>query len=83
MRFKEQLIIVGIFGRQVLEHSLPLVARLIEERTEHLKSQLQKVFAHTYSISDSAQTVNLFEDLHWLLLVTGEIVTKVMSMKIF
>jgi hypothetical protein len=58
VRFKEQLIIVGIFGRQVLEHSLPLVARLIEERTEHLKSQLQKVFAHTYSISDSAQTVN-------------------------
>jgi hypothetical protein len=79
VRFKEQLIIVGIFGRQVLEHSLPLVARLIEERTEHLKSQLQKVFAHTYSISDSAQTVNLFEDLHWLLLVTGEVTANVLS----
>jgi hypothetical protein len=79
VRFKEQLIIVGIFGRQVLEHSLPLVARLIEERTEHLKSQLQKVFAHTYSISDSAQTVNLFEDLHWLLLVTGKVAVNLLS----
>ncbi|XP_059487994.1 exportin-4-like [Neocloeon triangulifer] len=76
VRFKEQLIIIGIFGRQVLEHSLPLVAKLIEERTEQLKSQLQKVFSQSYTISDSAQTVNLFEDLHWLLLVTGHLVAQ-------
>ncbi|CAB3362620.1 Hypothetical predicted protein [Cloeon dipterum] len=76
VRFKEQLIIIGIFGRQVLEHSLPLVAKLIEERTERLQSQLQRVFAQTYSISDSTQTVNLFEDLHWLLLVTGHLVAQ-------
>ncbi|KAF4517549.1 hypothetical protein B566_EDAN005113 [Ephemera danica] len=74
IRFREQLIIIGLIGRQVLGHTLQVIARLLEERTERLRNQLQKAAAQNYSISDSSTTLSLFEDLHWLLLIAGHLV---------
>lgn len=76
VRFKEQLIIVGMFGREVLGHSLPILSKLLEDKTTILCGQLQKMFSSTNSgtekmtISDSCILENVFEDIHWILLIS-------------
>ncbi|XP_062563749.1 exportin-4-like [Armigeres subalbatus] len=73
-RFKEQLIIIGYFGREILSHSLPLLSKLLEDRIRSLGTQLH-VLHSTKSIDESSSKalVNLFEDAHWILLITGHV----------
>ncbi|XP_018907814.2 exportin-4 isoform X3 [Bemisia tabaci] len=71
IKFKEQLQAVGRCGREILEHSLPLLSRLIEERTMKLQNQLQQMAVQRINISDATMVDNLFEDIHWLLLLAG------------
>lgn len=73
-RFKEQLIIIGYFGREILSHSLPLLSKLLEDRTRSLGTQLHMLHStKTMSVSSSKTLVNLFEDIHWILLITGHV----------
>ncbi|XP_058826827.1 exportin-4-like [Topomyia yanbarensis] len=73
-RFKEQLIIIGYFGREILTHSLSLLSKLLEDRTRNLGTQLHLLHStKTMSASSSKTMVNLFEDIHWILLVTGHV----------
>ncbi|XP_055593707.1 exportin-4-like [Uranotaenia lowii] len=73
-RFKEQLIIIGFFGREILTHSLPLLSKLLEDRTRSLGSQLHVLHStKTLDLSSSKTLVNLFEDIHWILLITGHV----------
>lgn len=74
-KFKEQLQTIGNFGRQVLSHTLPLLSRLLEERTNKLKEQLNHLVGQHDSLNISGQTSieNLSEDLYWLVLITGHV----------
>uniref|UniRef100_A0A182N2V3 Exportin-4 n=1 Tax=Anopheles dirus TaxID=7168 RepID=A0A182N2V3_9DIPT len=73
-RFKEQLTIMGFFGRQILQHALGLLAKLLEDRTRKLGTHLHMLHASkSLSISDGMNLENLFEDIHWLLLISGHV----------
>lgn len=74
-KFKEQLQTIGHFGRQVLHHTLPLLSRLLEERTNKLKEQLNRLVGQPDSLNISGLTSaeSLYEDLHWLVLIAGHV----------
>lgn len=78
IRFKEQLIIIGMFGREVLDHSLPILAKLLEDKTAALCNQLQRMFSNaapaSMKISDSNYLESLFEDIHWTILISTYVV---------
>ncbi|XP_073971711.1 exportin-4-like isoform X1 [Rhodnius prolixus] len=74
VRFREQLQTIGLLGRQVPGHSVPLMAKLIEERTIKLYSYLERIHQNSSSMSDTRVLGNLFEDLHWLILIAGHVV---------
>ena len=52
-------------------HSLPLLAKLLENRTSRLQGQLQRMHSQTMNISDTNILDCLFEDIHWLVLIAG------------
>jgi hypothetical protein len=52
-------------------HSLPLLAKLLEDRTNRLQGQLQRMHSQAMNISDTSILDCLFEDLHWLVLIAG------------
>ncbi|KAK7874402.1 hypothetical protein R5R35_001498 [Gryllus longicercus] len=70
-RFKEQLQVIGSFGRQVLSHSVPLLARLLEDRVRRLREHLQTMHTQALNISNTSALDCLFEDIHWLILIAG------------
>jgi hypothetical protein len=76
-RFKEQLIIIGYMGREILSISLPILAKLLEENVRSLGGHLQRIHSMPnptqMSLSDSKILENIFEDLHWLLLISGHV----------
>jgi len=67
-----QLHTIGIMGLTIPEHSLLLLARLLEDRVRKLGALLQKLSQQSFSISESSASVLLFEDIHWLLLIAGK-----------
>ncbi|XP_046738110.1 exportin-4-like isoform X2 [Diprion similis] len=75
VKFKEQLQTIGNFGRQVPGHSLPLLARLLEDRTNRLSNQLNRIAdqSQPMSISSSSLVEALYEDMHWLVLLAGHV----------
>lgn len=75
VKFKSQLETIGAFAQLIPEYSLPLLARLLEDRTKILSNHIDKLFHQGPTISDSSALVYLFEDLHWLLLISGLIQT--------
>ncbi|XP_076244217.1 exportin-4 isoform X2 [Calliopsis andreniformis] len=72
-KYKEQLQTVGIFGRQVLSHSLPLLAQLIEARTSKLQEYLNTIAEQAELLNTMNIMNRLYEDIHWLLLIAGHI----------
>lgn len=68
---------------KVLDHSLPLLARLLEERTTQLHMQLQQMHMQPLNISASNALDCLFEDIHWLLLISGILCYFISYEKIF
>ncbi|XP_076634880.1 exportin-4 [Colletes latitarsis] len=75
IRFKEQLQTIGIFGRQIPSHSLPLLAQLIENRTSKLREIFNKLVGQAEPLNTlkDISMSRLYEDLHWLLLITGHV----------
>lgn len=71
-KFKDQLQSMGALGRQIPGHSLPLLCKLLEERTSRLHGQLQRMSQQAMHISDSNILNNLSEDIHWLILISGK-----------
>ncbi|XP_054273696.1 exportin-4-like [Macrosteles quadrilineatus] len=74
VKFRDQLQSIGVLGRQIPGHALPLLAKLLEDRTSRLHSQLQRIHMQALNISESAIIDCLFEDIHWLLLITGHVI---------
>ncbi|GLV31188.1 hypothetical protein CBL_12263 [Carabus blaptoides fortunei] len=72
-KFKDQLQTIGVFGRHILDHSLTLLARLLEERTQQLNAQLHQMQSQAMTVAESHVLDNIFEDIHWVVLVTGHV----------
>lgn len=53
--------------------SLYFFLRLLEANTDKLKMSLQLMESRAMNITESATLDNLFEDLHWLILIAGHI----------
>ncbi|XP_033635740.1 exportin-4-like [Asterias rubens] len=76
--FEDQLGSIGALGRAVPEHSLPLLSKILEDRVACLQSHLLKLQHHKTGVAsthnmdlDMKKLHRLYEDLHWLLLITG------------
>ncbi|XP_059607910.1 exportin-4-like [Phlebotomus argentipes] len=69
-KYREQLIIIGTFGREFPQHSLPVLAKLLEAKVHMLREQLQQMHSNMANV-DATRLSPVFEDLHWLLLITG------------
>nr|XP_031849996.1 exportin-4-like isoform X2 [Nomia melanderi] len=75
VRFKEQLQAIGYCGRQALNHSLSLLSHLIRDRTCKLHENFNNLVRHIESLHtlNNAHMARLYEDIHWLLLVTAHV----------
>lgn len=73
IKFKDQLQTMGMFGRIILSHSLPVLFRFLEDRTFLLRSNLYKMQQRAMTIAESNCLDNLFEDIHWIILITGHV----------
>lgn len=77
--FSDQLASIGMLGRIAANHCIPLLTSLLEERVTRLHGQLQRTQQHLMAPSEagSAGSVDrraldhLYEDIHWIILVTG------------
>lgn len=74
IKFRDQLQSIGALGRRVPEHSIPLLAKLLEDRTVSLHANLERIHQNAFNISNSNSLTYLFEDLHWLILISGHVV---------
>ncbi|XP_063703188.1 exportin-4-like [Culicoides brevitarsis] len=73
VRYKEQLVIIGTFAREVIAHSLPILAKLLEDKIRTFAVMLQTLYTANVNITEKETTAlqNIFEDIHWLLLLTA------------
>ncbi|XP_048388180.1 exportin-4 isoform X3 [Stegostoma tigrinum] len=74
--FSDQLASIGMLGRIAADHCIPLLISLLEDRVTRLHGQLQRQQQQFLSSPGPASLDNkvlddLYEDIHWLLLVTG------------
>ncbi|XP_072332936.1 exportin-4 isoform X2 [Scyliorhinus torazame] len=74
--FSDQLASIGMLGRISADHCIPLLISLLEDRVTRLHGQLQRQQQQFLSSPGPATLDNkvlddLYEDIHWLLLVTG------------
>lgn len=62
-------------GRVALNYTLPLLSRLLEDKTVQLRQQLTKLVGQPESLNISASVFmdKLYEDLHWLVLLAGHV----------
>lgn len=70
--FSEQLICIGLFGRHIVDYSLPLLNRLLIDRTK----KLFQLMNQTTSSLNANDLDRINDDLHWLLLITGHVLTE-------
>ncbi|XP_036964630.1 exportin-4 [Acanthopagrus latus] len=74
--FSDQLSSIGMLGRVAADHCIPLLTTLLEDRVTRLHGQLQRTQQHLMASSDPGSVDrkvldDLYEDIHWLILVTG------------
>uniref|UniRef100_A0A8C9WSW8 Exportin-4 n=1 Tax=Scleropages formosus TaxID=113540 RepID=A0A8C9WSW8_SCLFO len=74
--FSDQLASIGMLGRIAADHCIPLLTSLLEDRVTRLHGQLQRHQQHLLAESgpeslDRKVLDDLYEDIHWLILVTG------------
>lgn len=73
VRFKDQLQTIGMFGRIVPEYTLSVIYKLLEARIEKLRLHIQQMQIQAMTISVSNALDDLFEDIHWIILIAGHI----------
>ncbi|XP_043929121.1 exportin-4 [Protopterus annectens] len=77
--FCDQLASIGMLGRVASEHCIPLLTSLLEDRVTRLHGQLQRQQQQQLLSSpgpgsvDSKLLDDLYEDIHWLILVAGRL----------
>ncbi|KFM64442.1 Exportin-4, partial [Stegodyphus mimosarum] len=75
-KYRDQITAIGMFGRMVIDHSIPILVRLIEERITRLHGQLQRIH-QAGSASDTSILDMLNEDIHWLVMISGHLLSSV------
>uniref|UniRef100_A0A674PNH5 Exportin-4 n=1 Tax=Takifugu rubripes TaxID=31033 RepID=A0A674PNH5_TAKRU len=74
--FSDQLSCIGLMGRVAADHCIPLLTSLLEDRVTRLHGQLQRTQQQLMASSDPSSVDrkvlgDLYEDIHWLILVSG------------
>lgn len=72
-KYKEELFIIGMIGREIVEHSLPILAKLLEDRIRKLYGQLRRMCGNETQqkiLNDKILEI-FFEDIHWILIISG------------
>ncbi|KAJ8315064.1 hypothetical protein KUTeg_007214 [Tegillarca granosa] len=85
-RFADQLCSIGVLGRMVPQHSIPLLAKVLEDRISRLHGHLQRMLHLQHqqqtavgSHGDALNTAHiniLHEDIHWIVLVAAHVLTE-------
>lgn len=70
-KYKDALAIIGALGREIPGHSLNVLSQLLDSRLSRLHGQLQRLITNLSRNIDKV-LADLYEDIHWLLLITGE-----------
>ncbi|XP_030763867.1 exportin-4-like [Sitophilus oryzae] len=73
IKYKEQLQIVGLFGRCVLSHSLPVLFKILEARIASLLSHLLVMQHRAMTVNEAAVLDSIYEDIHWAVLISGHV----------
>ena len=74
IKYKEALATIGALGREAPGHSLPLLCQLLENRLSRLHGQIQRL-AQSGNMAIDKVLGDLYEDIHWLLLIAGNVLT--------
>ncbi|CAH0552668.1 unnamed protein product [Brassicogethes aeneus] len=73
IKYKDNLQVVGQLARYVLDHSLSVLLNVLDTRINKLVNHVQTMQNRAMNISEAASLDNLFEDIHWALLITGNV----------
>ncbi|XP_056641189.1 exportin-4-like [Diorhabda carinulata] len=73
IKYKEQLQVIGMFGRVVPAHSLSVLYKLLEDRISKFVNHLQTMQIRAMNVAEADTLNNLFEDMHWTILISGHI----------
>ncbi|GFY41887.1 exportin-4 [Trichonephila inaurata madagascariensis] len=77
VKYRDQLSAIGVFGRLITDHSIPILVRLLEDRITRLHGQLQRIHQQAGAANDTSILNCLNEDLHWLVMITGHLLTSI------
>ncbi|XP_034829098.1 exportin-4-like isoform X1 [Maniola hyperantus] len=65
------LLTIGAIARKAPAHCCHVLFNLLTDRSKRLENQLQLMHMGKLQVSGGEQLVTLFEDLHWILMITG------------
>ncbi|XP_072932819.1 exportin-4-like [Epargyreus clarus] len=65
------LMTIGAIARKAPAHCCHVLFTLLQDRSKRLEEQLQLMHMGKLPVSGGEQLVTLFEDLHWILMITG------------
>ncbi|GBP43484.1 Exportin-4, partial [Eumeta japonica] len=65
------LLIIGAIARKAPAHCCHILFSLLQDRSKRLKGHLQLMHMGKMPVSSGEQLISLFEDLHWILMITG------------
>lgn len=76
-RYKEQLIIIGALGREEPSHALPILCKLLEEKTRCLQAHLERIYTNSanLNVSSTDGLEQLYEDILWIILVSAHVLS--------
>ncbi|GIY56076.1 exportin-4 [Caerostris darwini] len=77
IKYRDQLYSIGIFGRLITDHSIPILVRLLEDRITRLHGQLQRIHQLSGTANDTSILECLNDDLHWLVMISGHLLTSI------
>lgn len=70
-KFKDTLATIGALAREAPDHSFQTLCQLFDSRLSRLHGQIQRLISQGSREIDKPLG-DLYEDLHWLLLVAGQ-----------
>ncbi|KAF2356553.1 Importin-beta N-terminal domain [Trinorchestia longiramus] len=71
--YMDQLLLIGVCARENVEHCVPILTELLEQRVTMLRSYLGQALQQQQTQQHLID--NLYEDLNWLLLITCNVIT--------
>ena len=78
--FSEQLSSIGYIARSVPSYSLPLLLTLVEECLTKFAAQYSELVSQqTAAHTESPRLLSLYEDIHWLFLITSYLLNDILQ----